>query len=328
MIKIFPLISVIIPAYNSASRIKFTLESIISQNWPELEIILIDDASSDDTVKISREVLKSSGRNFTLHIHESNMGVSVSRNDGLNLSHGDFISFIDGDDVIDKNFLSGLYASLKNFHAQISCCNIAKKFSASSMTESFNLPEVSNGEEIIFSRTISPVCCLYEKNFLLEHDLYFHEGCTAGEDVEFQIKALCFAERVSFVDEFLYFYVQHENMGSIRDNNTRNKKLSRYKHNTQAQIRTADFLLKHAKTKRVKFICRKILRPQNLIRQFNIFAAEHNRKNYNLLRQDKENVKILREALNFYTLRKKTEVFAKALTILLFPKIYYALREK
>ena len=360
------IISVIIPAYNSASRIKFTLESIILQDWPELEIILVDDASSDDTVKIAGEILSCSHRKFLIHKNINNMGVSFARNTGLNLSQGEYVSFIDGDDIITKDFISKLYASITKFHSQFSFCNIGRRFllddkdanlsrinaisqhdnkksnalntqnlrTSSSITrkkadilESFNLPEVSRGEEIIFTRTISPVCCLYDKNFLVSNNLRFHEGCISGEDVEFQIKALCLAEKVSFVDECLYFYVQHENMGSIRDNNTREKKLTRYEHNTQAQIRTADFLMTNAKIERVIFYARKILRPQNLIRQFTIYAMKHDMEKYNSLRGDKESMKTLHEALSFYVLRKKPEIFFKALMILFFPKVYYRMRE-
>ena len=323
------MITVIIPAYNSASRIKFTLESVINQDWPELEIILVDDASSDDTLKIADEVLSRSNRKFLIHKNINNMGVSFSRNTGLKLSHGEYVSFIDSDDLISKNFISRLYASIVKNHSQFSFCSISRRFTGDKpdIRESFNLPEISRGEDIIFKKTIPVFACLYDKNFLVNNNLYFHEGCTAGEDVEFQIKALCLAEKVSFVDKYLYFYVQHENMGSIRDNNTREKKLTRYEHNTEAQIRTADFLMTNAKIERVIFSAQKILRPQNLIRQFTIYAAKHDLTGYNSLRQDKGNVKILREALSFYVLRMKPEIFFKALTILFLPKVYYRMRE-
>ena len=323
------IISVIIPAYNSASRIKFTLESIIAQDWPELEIVLVDDASSDDTVKIADEILSSSHRKFLIHKNINNMGVSASRNTGLKLSHGEYISFIDGDDIITKDFISKLYASITKFHSQFSFCNIAWRFTQDKpdIHEDFNLPEISTGENIIFKKTIPVFACLYDKNFLVSNNLRFHEGCTSGEDVEFQIKALCLAEKVSFVNECLYFYVQHENMGSIRDNNTREKKLTRYEHNTQAQIRTADFLMTNAKIERVIFYARKILRPQNLIRQLTIYAMKHDRENYNLLLKDEESMKILHEALKLYVLRMKPEIYFKALMILFFPKVYYRMRE-
>lgn len=323
------IISVIIPAYNSASRIKFTLESVLAQDWPELEIILVDDASSDDTVKIAKEILTHSDKKFLIHKNISNMGVSYSRNMGLKLSHGEYVSFIDSDDIISKDFFSKLYASIKKFHSQFSFCNIVWKFTSDKpdFRESFNLPETLKGEYVIFKKTIPIFTCLYDKNFLVSNNLLFHDGCTAGEDVEFQIKALCLAENVSYVDEYLYFYVQHENMGSIRDNNTRGKKLTRYEHNTQAQIRTENFLTRCAKSERVRMINGKILRPQNLIRQFTIYAMKHDLTSYNLLRQNTESMKTLREALNFYVLRMKPEIFFKALMILFSPKIYYRMRE-
>ena len=323
-----PLISVIIPAYNLASRVKSSLQSVVAQDYENTEIIFIDDASQDDTPKIADEVLSSSGKIFQIITLSRNKGVSAARNTGLENSHGEYICFFDGDDLLQKNFLSRLYELITKYNADFSCCSFARKF-INGKKDIFSPLNIGrscpcNGEEIIF-RHISPACCLYGKAFLKINALKFFEGCSSGEDVEFQIKALCFAERVAFTKECLYFYVQHENMGSIRDNNTREKKITRYEHNTSAQIRTALFLEEHAKTQRVKFFNENILQPQNIIRLCNIAIMNNDRTGYNKIIRERE---ILSKAEKFSVLLKKPEIFFKALMILHFPKIYYRMRDK
>ena len=316
------IISVIIPAYNSASRIKFSLESVIAQNYEDIEIILVDDASHDDTADIAREILSTSGRKFTVITHPENLGVSCARNTGLASSHGEYVSFIDGDDVISRNFLSRLHDAITEHNAQISFCGLKFTDGDISVSESDGASCKFTGEELIFSRTISPVCCLYDRNFLTSNNISFFPGCSSGEDVEFQIKALCCAERVAFVNECMYFYVQHDNMGSVRDNNTREKKIMRYEHNTLAQIRTADFLEHNAKTERVRLMNRNILQPQNIIREFNLQAMKG--ESYHSMPDGKR--KILWRAVSLYTFTRKPEIFFKAFMIMHFPKIYYRMR--
>ena len=83
-----PLVSVIIPAYNTASRIKFTLNSVINQDYENLEIIFVDDFSSDDTLSIAKNILEHSGRRFKIINHAKNLGVAAARNNGLDAASG------------------------------------------------------------------------------------------------------------------------------------------------------------------------------------------------------------------------------------------------
>ena len=120
------LISVIIPAYNAGKFIKSTLESVINQDYENIEIILVDDVCTDNTMKIAEDVLKNSGRKFKIIHHEVNKGTCTARNTGLKNASGKYLNFMDHDDLLRKNFLSSLYNAISN--NDFVFCGIVDKF--------------------------------------------------------------------------------------------------------------------------------------------------------------------------------------------------------
>lgn len=99
----FPLVSVIMPAYNAETTIASSLESIITQDYPNIEIIIVNDASTDGTEKAARSVLERGGRPFRIITHKKNSGVAAARNTGIDVMHGEFLWFMDADDKAEKN---------------------------------------------------------------------------------------------------------------------------------------------------------------------------------------------------------------------------------
>ena len=326
------LVSVIIPAYNAASRIKLTLESIINQDYENIEIILVNDSSLDDTALIANKILSGSKRAFKIINHESNKGECASRNTGLAASQGEYICFIDADDMIEQNFVSSLYDSITRNNCKIAFCGLVDRFTDGNPDKDFHSckssePYIESGEHFIINNSVPPVwCCMYGAGFLRENNLLFHEGCTAGGDIDFITKALCVAEKVTFIEGNLYIYVHHSEMGSIRDANTREKKFTRYEHNTNAQTSTAEFLAKHARSGQLRLTADKILTPNIFIRRLNIYSVRNDKASYDSFLQDKANREVIRKALDFYVLKKKPEVFFKAFMILYAPGIYFMLR--
>ena len=105
-IRLTPLVSVIVPIYNVEEYLKECIDSIIGQTYRHLEIILVDDGSPDRCGKVCDEYALSDGR--VRVIHQSNRGLSAARNAGLEMATGEFISFIDSDDYLDKHFYARL----------------------------------------------------------------------------------------------------------------------------------------------------------------------------------------------------------------------------
>lgn len=112
------LISIIVPVYNVEDYLKECLNSIINQIYKNLEILLIDDGSSDKSGEICDEFAKNDSRIKVFH--KQNGGQSSARNLGLDKSKGDFISFVDSDDVLGENFIQKLYDMASKFQTKMS----------------------------------------------------------------------------------------------------------------------------------------------------------------------------------------------------------------
>ena len=114
------LISIVVPIYNVEKYLKKCLDSIINQTYKNIEIILINDGSTDNSGKIC-DNYKENYDNVVV-IHNKNRGVSVSRNIGIDKAKGNYITFIDADDYIEPDMIEKLYLACKENNAQISCC--------------------------------------------------------------------------------------------------------------------------------------------------------------------------------------------------------------
>ena len=102
-------ISVIIPIYNSSQTLERTINSVINQTYKNLEIILVNDGSTDDSIKICKKYAEKDNRIIILN--QENKGVGEARNHGIDVSTGDFISFVDSDDTMDENLYKELIAT-------------------------------------------------------------------------------------------------------------------------------------------------------------------------------------------------------------------------
>lgn len=105
------LVTVIMPLYNTGECLKYSFQSVHEQSYRNLEILLIDDGSSDHTLAISKELAKTDER--VRVIHKENGGVSSARNVGIDNAHGEYIAFIDGDDIVAKNYVEQLLNACK-----------------------------------------------------------------------------------------------------------------------------------------------------------------------------------------------------------------------
>ena len=116
------LISVIIPIYNVDAYLPKTLDSVLAQTYSFLEIILIDDGSTDNSGLICDTYAEKDPRIRV--IHKKNGGVSAARNDGLNIAKGEYIGFVDGDDIIERDMYETLILNAHKHNADISICQM------------------------------------------------------------------------------------------------------------------------------------------------------------------------------------------------------------
>lgn len=217
-----PLISIVVPFYNSNGKILFFLENIIKQDVSDVEIIFIDDGSSDNTSAVIEHFFSDRYNivNYKI-IKKNNGGVSSARNLGLSISTGKYIMFVDSDDALMLDSLKVIKSIISNetsttfifeykriSESEIYSINnfrvkLQKKYSSS---KDFFNKNYLQGDLI---RRISMCSCLYHRNFLMEHGLKFDESFHYGEDQQFLLLNVNLSDSISIYSTPILAYVDY-----------------------------------------------------------------------------------------------------------------------
>ena len=207
-----PLISVIIPVYNVEAYIEECLFSAIEQTYHNIEIIIVDDGSQDKTGSICDNFADKDSRIKV--IHKKNGGVAESRNVGVNAARGDYILFVDGDDVADKQMIEFLYGLLIKSKADISICGIQyfdnkcpKKTLCNGKIYLMNNIEALKTMLYQQHFDTGPVAKLIKSGIVKKHP--FPEGMVF-EDLFTVYKYIDEAQKVAYAPEVYYYYRQNE----------------------------------------------------------------------------------------------------------------------
>ena len=222
-------VSVIVPVYNVEKYLEKCLESIIKQTYENLEIIIVDDGSTDNSLHICRKWDKRDPR-ITI-IHKENEGLGFARNTGLQHASGDYILFIDSDDFISNNMVEKLYDNLKNAEADTVYCGLNRYFSDEHIIQYppkcgkqiYLQDEVIDkvllemigtipNEKEDMNMEVSVWHSLYSMDIIRKYNVLFpSERVFMSEDISFHIDYLRYAKKVSFITDCLYFYRLNEN---------------------------------------------------------------------------------------------------------------------
>lgn len=209
------LISIVVPVYNVKPYLKNCIRSILNQTYKNLEIILVDDGSTDGSGEICDEFLDVDKRIRVFH--KENGGLSDARNYGIKQSRGSLIGFIDSDDFIDKNMYQILYKNMKDTNADISICNHKIIWSTEEVkTIANNIYEVFSPREalqIILSNKkfhSNAWDKLYKKS--LFNDIEYPVGMIY-EDIATTYKLISKSKKIVYSPYIGYYYFQRE--GSI-----------------------------------------------------------------------------------------------------------------
>ena len=326
------LTSIIVPAYNAESKIEQTLRTIILQTYSQYEVIIINDASTDNTEQTARNFLNKHNVDFQIITHEKNKGVSAARNTGIKAAHGEYICFVDADDRIEENYLSLLCAKAEKENADIVLCGY-KIHNESKNT--YDHRDIKLKRELRSARDYFPAwlmrkipsniwSCLFRKKFLEDNNLMFHEGCHFSEDEEFLVKALSASQCTSFLNELLYVYVIHDRQEDtfrpLRKNYDWLNSL------LPPRMRAVRYILRHSSDDREKSYAIFYL-AWAIERQFKICARLKDKERYTkyirMLRHKKIREILLHTSKIF--LRAPDSAF-KALFLLYFPRLYYIMK--
>lgn len=210
--------SIIVPAYNASKHLGQCLDSLISQTEPSLEIIIIDDGSTDATLKIAESYSLRDSR--VRVIHQTNRGVSAARNLGLEEAIGIYVCFVDADDWCDPKMISEMSLRMESTNSQFLVAGVQYEF-------------FDSADEFIASKIVVPPNCLidqgsgpnlkdvsldflnligyssnkiYRREWLIRQQICFTDGLNLSEDLEFNMHALCGAQRVAFMESSFLHY--------------------------------------------------------------------------------------------------------------------------
>ena len=215
-------ISIIIPMYNAKEYIARCLESVINQSFSDIEIIIVNDGSTDESLEICRKYAKIDERIIILN--KDNNGVSVAINQGMNEATGEYVMFLDSDYWIDENMCQDLYKRISECHADICFCNNIKEYGNRSEYIDFGcLKDVINLDEIkevilslIEEKDIKiahrretfrgPCAKLYKRSIIIDNNITFKRELAIGEDLVFNLEYLKYCEKIVVEKKFLYHY--------------------------------------------------------------------------------------------------------------------------
>lgn len=205
-------ISIIIPVYNVEKHLRRCVDSVLKQKNISMEIILVDDGSTDSSGNICEEY--STKHSNVRCIHIDNSGPSTAKNIGYDVATGNYVAFIDSDDEIMPDMFSTMLQSGNHHNADIVCCNYIQVDEEGNIshTEHTDKEYVLNQDEalkaILIKDKIYSQCWtkIYKRTTMLENDVRNTEGLKTEEDFIYNIRAFACSKTICIVDKPLYIY--------------------------------------------------------------------------------------------------------------------------
>ncbi|WP_419725269.1 glycosyltransferase [Terrisporobacter petrolearius] len=227
-----PLVSVIVPVYNVEKYLSRCLDSILNQSLKNIEIIVIDDGSTDLSSAICDEY-SAKYENVNV-IHKKNNRVSAARNDGIRVARGKYIGFVDSDDWVDIGMYENMYDIAENTKSDFVMCDLKKigventytvsqpirsEYYNRKMIENELFPCIIMFDNIELPPTISNCTCLFRREFLKDNNIYYEEDVHYCEDSIFGSKVMYNANSFYYMKgQYLYNYFYNNNSTTIKCN--------------------------------------------------------------------------------------------------------------
>lgn len=202
-------ISIIVPVYKSEKYLNNCIDSILNQSYKNLEIVLVNDGSPDNSGKICDDYAKNDSRIKV--IHKSNEGVSSARNNGIETATGEYIIFFDSDDFVPENSVKDLYEECVKNEADMAMCSFSKIKNGTKISKNYDEIQILNREEALknFLKEEFFNCALWNKIFKREliQEQRFDINLSIAEDFEFIYHLLKKVNKVAVnMTKNVYYY--------------------------------------------------------------------------------------------------------------------------
>jgi len=208
-------VSVIMPVYNAEQTLRRSVESVLRQTYREIELIIVDDGSTDRSAEILEELQKKDGR--IIVIHQMNAGVSAARNTALKYATGEYVSFIDSDDAYQHSFIERMLDALITTDGQVVVCGFedtcGNRFSYANRCYHHFCEMADEIQKISDAGYLNNV---WNKMYLRSRIIHaFPEDISLGEDQLFNVWNLQNCEEIILISECLYCYHTEKNRVSL-----------------------------------------------------------------------------------------------------------------
>lgn len=214
-----PTVSIIVPIYNAEKYLPRCIESILNQTYKNIELILINDGSRDQSGQICDLFAKRDAR--IIVVHKENSGVSDARNEGIKLSTGEYLQFVDSDDYLDYNMTEMLLDAVQRDESDIVFCGykVINYKTGKSLSISYSHSETSfdfKGFLAIYADlnlkaySNAPWNKIFKAYLIKKHQIFFNSELDLGEDLLFNIEAIKKCNRFSVISLCLYNYIQYD----------------------------------------------------------------------------------------------------------------------
>ncbi len=229
-------VSIVVPVYNAAQYLKKCLDSIVNQTLTNIEIIIIDDGSTDGSTEICKKYAAKDSR--IIYYKKENEGLAAARQDGIERASGEYVGFVDSDDWLELNMYERMFSVAKENNADVVFCNCF--FNDSGRDKIYLTPGIYDRERVekeILPRTLAGISekgsnsvirwsnCLrmYSLALIKENGISFGRGFRRSQDLQLTFEtALCAQKYVSINDEPLYHNRTEGNAGSLSRGYTKN----------------------------------------------------------------------------------------------------------
>lgn len=207
------LLSIIVPVYNTAKYLEKCLDSIVNQTLKDIEIIVINDGSKDQSDKILEKYEKMYPEILRV-IRQTNHGIGYTRNQGIQAAKGKYITFIDSDDAIEPEYCEKMCQKAEAEQLDFTVCDYYEVYEATGEQKywkvtSFDVTNLKESPRLLFDINISPWNKIYKTELLRQHDIRFPEK-VKYEDTIFVLKYMAVSQRIGKVDEPLVDYLIRE----------------------------------------------------------------------------------------------------------------------
>ncbi len=221
-----PLISIIVPVYNGEESVKNCIDSIRNQTYENIEIIIVNDGSTDDTERICKRLCLKDDR--IILINQDNKGASDARNTGIDNSKGEYIQFVDSDDYIESNMVQSLIERCIDSEYTMVMCGYFREFISPAGT-TVNQVTILNAfikNKDIFSQYFAELYNsayinfswnkLYLSEIIKDNKLRFDNNCSLGEDLVFNLNFIKHSCKILILNKALYHRVEENTLSLSR----------------------------------------------------------------------------------------------------------------